>query len=171
MRRAITALVAGALGLLLLAGTALAFPDTTSPTVELTVTPTDPKAGDAVLIEAYVHFGPKPYQGAQVEFLITGPGMAKAMSLHGKPGQAGYFRNQFTAQSAGDHQIVTLVDGKQVVPKPYHLQVGGASGASSAAWLPLAAGGGALALLILAGAAIASRTRIARTIPALPAKS
>lgn len=162
MRRALTVLLGSALAAVLLAGAALA--DTT-PTFELTVTPADPKAGDAVVVQAYVHFGAKPYQGANVEFVISGPGM-QTLTLHGKPGQAGYYRNQFTPPASGDFQIATRIDGTQPVPKPYHLQVAAAEGSIAAAWLPITGGGALLALLVLIGGAIASRGRSAQRVPA-----
>ena len=162
MRRALTALLGSAFAAALVAGAALA---NTNPTFELTVTPNEPKTGDAVLVQAYVHFGAKPYQGANVEFVITGPGM-QALTLHGKPGQAGYYRNQFTPQASGDFQIMTKVDGKQLIPKPYHLQVAAAQGSGATAWLPLAGGGALLAILVLIGGWIASRRRSAQRVPA-----
>ncbi len=163
MRRILSALLVSALATVALAGAVLA--DTT-PSYELSVAPSEPKVGDAVLVEAYVHFGTKPYQGAQVEFLVTGPGISQPLVLHGKPGQAGYYRNQFTAQAPGDFEIVTKVDGKQLIAKPYHLQISGAP-ASSADWAPLAAAGGALAILAGLAAAFALRKiRIARAMTA-----
>lgn len=163
MRRALTAIIASAFATaFLLASAALA---DTDPTSELTVTPAEPKAGDAVVLQAYVHFGAKPYQGANVEFVITGPGM-QTLTLHGKPGQAGYYRNQFTPPGSGDFQIATRVDGKQLLPKPYHLQVAGSEAAGAGAWLPIAGGGALLALLVLIGGWVASRGRSAQRVPA-----
>lgn len=163
MRRILSALLGTALATLALAGGALASPGTT-PDVELTITPQDPKDGEAVMLEAYVHFGTKPYQGAQVEFLVAGPSVKTA--LHGKPGQPGYYRAQFVPQNAGDFEIFTKVDGRMVSTKPYHLQVSPSATAFSADWMPLAAGAGALALLAALGILGIRRIRIARTVAA-----
>lgn len=163
MRRILSALLATALATLALGGAAMASPG--DATYELTLTPAEPQVGDAVLVEAYVHVGTKPYQGAQVEFVITGPGMAQPLTLHGKPGQAGYYRNQFTVQAPGDFQIATKVDGKQLIPKPYHFQVTG-SAAAATDWTPIAAGAGAVALLAMLAALVMRRPRTARTVAA-----
>jgi hypothetical protein len=164
MRRLLIGFIASALAALALGGAAFAKPG--DATVELTVTPTDPKIGDSVLVQAYVHFETEPYQNANVEFVITGPGIKQGLTLHGKPSKPGIYTNQFTAQGVGDYQIVTRVDGIAVMPKPYHLQVSGTAVSAGTDWLPLAAGAGALALLGIAGAFLMRRGRFARTIPA-----
>lgn len=163
MRRAITALLASALASVALGGAVLASTGTT-PDLELTVKPDNPKPGDAVLIQAYVHFGTKPYQGATVEFQVFGPGMKSPVTLHGKPGEAGYYRAQFTPQGAGDFAITTLVDGNQVVSKPYHLQVTGQA-VNALDGVAMTAGAAALALLIF-GAFLIRQRRVTRAIPA-----
>lgn len=152
MRHVITALASAALATLALAGTALASPGTIAD-MELTITPEQPTTGNAVLIQAYVHFGPKPYQGAQVQFELNGPGMS-TMTINGKPGEAGYYRAQFTPQGTGDFTVTTFVDGTQVSPKPYHFQV---SGAALPAWTQPAAGAIALAAALGLGAILIRR--------------
>lgn len=162
MRRTLTALLATALATLALGAAAVASPG--APTVELNVTPQDPKAGEAVMLEAYVHYGTKPYIGAQVEFIVAGPSVKTA--LHGKPGQPGHYRAQFVPQSGGDFEIFTKVDGQMVSSKPYHLQVSSSATAFSSEWMPLAAGVGALALLAALGILGIRRFRFARTATA-----
>ncbi len=152
MRRAFTALASAALATLAFAGVALAAPGT-RPDMELTISPDEPTAASAVLIQAYVHFGPKPYQGAQVQFEISGPGVEK-VTLNGKPGEAGFYRAQFTPQATGDFAVTTYVDGSVLSPKPYHFQV---SGATLPEWTKLAAGGIALAAALGLGALLLRR--------------
>lgn len=158
MRRLLIAFVAAAFAAVSLGGAALAKAD---PTYELTVVPDEPKAGDTVTLQAYVHFGTKPYQGANVEFKISGPGLAQPMILHGKPGEPGYYRQQFVAKQSGNFEIVTLIDGRQLVSKPYPLLVSQGP-ATSTDWAPFAAGAGALALAAIAGIAFMRRSRVAR---------
>jgi hypothetical protein len=146
MRRAVT-ILASALAMLALAGAALASPGT-RPDMELTIQPEEPAAGSAVLIQAYVHFGPKPYQGAQVRFELSGPGLS-AMTINAKPGEAGFYRAQFTPQTTGDFTVTTIVDDTVVSPKPFHFQV---SGAALPDWTQAAAGGIALAAAFGLGA-------------------
>src|ERR671936_291124 len=122
MRRTLVALASAALATLAFAGVAFASP--TRPDLELTVTPDQPTTGTPVLLQAYVHFGTKPYQGAQVQFEINGPNIAKTM-INAKPGEAGYYRAQFTPQGNGDFTVTTIVDNEIVSPKPYHFQVSG----------------------------------------------
>jgi hypothetical protein len=162
MRRALVVLVIAAFAALALGGAALA----KEPDVSLTVTPTDPKAGDSVLLQAYLQFGTKPYQGANVEFIVTGPGMKQGQSLHAKPGKPGIYTAQFTAPAQGFYQIATRVDGVAVSEKPYPLEVRAASVAAATEWMPLAAGIGALAILVGIAAAILRRGRFTKTIPA-----
>ncbi len=152
MRRALTALASAALATLAFAGVALAAPGT-RPDLELTITPDEPTTGNPVLIQAYVHFGPKPYQGAQVQFELSGPNLS-GMTINGKPGEAGYYRAQFTPQATGDFTVSTFVDGTQVSPKPYHFQVGAAA---LPEWTKLAAGGVALAAALGFGALLFRR--------------
>ena|SRR2546422_2867897 len=159
MRRAFTALASAALATLAFAGVALAAPGT-KPDLELTLTPDEPTAGTAVLIQAYVHFGTKPYQGAQVQFQISGPGMS-TVTVNAKPGETGFYRGQFTPQATGDFTITTSVDGTVVSPKPYHVQV---SGATLPDWTKLGAAGLALAAALGLGA-IFFRRRIASGRP------
>jgi hypothetical protein len=143
MRRTLVALASAALATLAFAGVAFASP--TRPDLELTVTPDQPTTGTPVLLQAYVHFGTKPYQGAQVQFEINGPNIAKTM-INAKPGEAGYYRAQFTPQGNGDFTVTTIVDNEIVSPKPYHFQV---SGTALPAWTQPAAG--AIALLAALG--------------------
>lgn len=152
MRRVITAVASAALATLAFAGVALASPGTT-PDLELTITPDGPTTGNPVLIQAYVHFGTKPYQGAQVQFEISGPGVS-TQAVNAKPGEAGFYRAQFTPQATGDFTITTIVDGTVVSPKPYHFQV---SGAALPDWTKLAAGGLALAAALGLGAILFRR--------------
>ncbi len=147
MRRALVALASAALATLAFAGVALASPGT-KPDLELTVSPDEPTTGNAVLIQAYVHFGPKPYQGAQVQFEIGGPTVSTT-TVNAKPGEAGFYRAQFTPQATGDFTVTTYVDGSVVSPKPYHFQV---TGASLPEWTKLAAGAISLAAALALGA-------------------
>src|SRR5919201_1882814 len=117
MRRTLVALASAALATLAFAGVAFASP--TRPDLELTV--------------------------AQVQFEINGPNIAKTM-INAKPGEAGYYRAQFTPQGNGDFTVTTIVDNEIVSPKPYHFQV---SGAALPAWTQPAAG--AIALLAALG--------------------
>jgi hypothetical protein len=161
MRRILVALASTALATLAFAGVALASP--TKPDVEVTLSTDQPTSGTAVLLQAYVHFGTKPYQGAQVQFELNGPNMAKTM-ISAKPGEAGYYRAQFTPQGAGDFTVTTWVDDQVVSPKPYHFQV---SGAALPAWTQPAAGGIAiLAALGLGAILLRRRATIGRTVTA-----
>jgi hypothetical protein len=161
MRRTLVALSAAALATLAFAGTALASP--TRPDLELTVTPDQPSTGNPVLLQAFVHFGTKPYQGAQVQFEINGPNIAKT-TINAKPGEAGYYRAQFTPQGTGDFTVTTIVDNEVVSPKPYHFQV---SGATLPAWTQPAAGAIAiLAALGLGAMLLRRRTMSTRTATA-----
>ena len=161
MRRTLVALASAALATLAFAGVALASP--TRPDLELTLTPDQPTPGSAVLIQAYVHFGTKPYQGAQVQFEINGPNIAKT-TINAKPGEAGYYRAQFTPQGTGDFTVTTIVDNEVASPKPYHFQV---SGAALPAWTQPAAGAIALLAALGLGAILfRRRTMSARTVTA-----
>ena len=161
MRRTLAALASLALATLAFGGAALASP--TRPDMELTLTPDNPSSGTPVLLQAYVHFGTKPYQGAQVQFEINGPNIAKT-TINAKPGEAGYYRAQFTPQGTGDFTVTTIVDNEVVSPKPYHFQV---SGATLPAWTQPAAGAIAiLAALGLGAMLLRRRTMSTRTATA-----
>jgi len=156
MRRTFAALASMALATLVLGGVALASP--TRPDLELTLTPDAPSSGTPVLIQAYVHYGTKPYQGAQVQFEISGPNMS-ATTINAKPGEAGYYRAQFTPQGNGDFTVTTIVDSAVASPKPYHFQV---SGASLPAWTQPAAGGLAILAALGIGAILYRRRATTR---------
>lgn len=161
MRRTFVALAAAALATLAFAGVALASP--TRPDLELTLNPDQPTSGTPVLIQAYVHFGTKPYQGAQVQFEISGPNVSQQM-INAKPGEAGYYRAQFTPQGAGDFTVTTWVDSQVASPKPYHFQV---SGAALPSWTqPVAGGIAILAALGLGAVLLRRRAMSGRTVTA-----
>jgi len=149
MRRTFAAIASAAFATLALSGIAFASPGT-RPDMELTLTPDGPTTGSAVLIQAYVHYGTKPYQGAQVQFEINGPNVSAQM-INAKPGEAGYYR-------AGDFTVTTWVDQQVVSPKPYHFQV---SGASLPAWTQPVAGGIALLAALGLGALLFRRRAMA----------
>ena len=151
MRRTALALAAAALATLAFAGSALASP--TKPDMELIVSPEDPSAGTAVLLQAYVHYGTKPYQGAQVQFEIAIPNSA-SVTINAKPGEAGYYRAQFTPQATGDFTVTTMVDGQVVSPKPYHFQV---QGTALPEWTKAIAAGVALLAALGLGALLVRR--------------
>jgi hypothetical protein len=155
MRRTLAVLASGALATLALAGVALASPG--RPDLELTLNPDQPQSGSALLIQAYVHFGTKPYQGAQVQFEINGPNVSHQM-INAKPGEAGYYRAQFTPQGSGDFTVTTWVDNQVASPKPYHFQV---SGAALPAWTQPVAGGIALLAALGLGAMLFRRRVVA----------
>jgi hypothetical protein len=135
----------------------------TRPDLEVTVNPDQPTTGTPVLIQAYVHFGTKPYQGAQVQFEVSGPNISTT-TINAKPGEAGYYRAQFTPQGNGDFTITTLVDQQVVSPKPYHFQV---SGAALPAWSqPAAAVIAILAALGLGAMFLRRRAMLGRTVTA-----
>ena len=60
MRRTLAVLASAAFATLALSSLAFASPGT-RPDMELTLTPDGPTTGSAVLIQAYVHYGTKPY--------------------------------------------------------------------------------------------------------------
>ena len=162
MRRTLAVLASAAVATLALSSLAFASPGT-RPDMELTLTPDGPTPGSAVLIQAYVHYGTKPYQGAQVQFEINGPNVSAQM-INAKPGEAGYYRAQFTPQGTGDFTVTTWVDHQVVSPKPYHFQV---SGASLPAWTQPVAGGIALLAALGIGALLFRRRAMtARTVTA-----
>ncbi len=156
MRRAFAAITSLALATLAFAGVALASPGTT-PDLEVSLSPDDLTTGGALLIQAYVHYGTKPYQGAQVQFEINGPNVSKLV-LNAKPAEAGKYRAQFTPQSGGDFTITTMIDGRVASPKPYHFQV---SGAAVPEWTKLAAGAIAGAAALALGAILFRRRNLA----------
>jgi hypothetical protein len=162
MRRTFLALASAALATLAFAGVALASPGT-RPDMELTVNPEQPSSGSAVLLQAYVHYGTKPYQGAQVQFEISGPNVSQQM-INAKPGEAGYYRAQFTPQATGDFTVTTWVDNQVVSPKPYHFQV---AGAAIPAWTqPAAAGIAVLAALGIGAIFFRRRTLAGKPVTA-----